>query len=182
MNFCMRGDIVEVISWSPLQMQLRRHYTVPLSSYPRTYLGALHWIGCSLKRPPVDAEPPDVLSDLSVDGRDDGGRQKKGQGRRHYDVNDGGSAGAVVPSGREPFAAAAVVSDARTVEVERKCSEDDRRRPDGQHETLGATAGHDEPQRVDDRVEPVDADGDKDERRGRRNHLLTEPDELARRR
>jgi len=90
--------------------------TVPQSIY-RAYLCSLNRVGSSLKSAAVDAEPPDVLADLGVDGRDDGGRQQKGQGRRHDDVDDGGAAGAVVRAGRERFAASAL---ARAVEVERR--------------------------------------------------------------
>ena len=44
-------------------------------------------------------------------------------------------------------------------------------------EALGSAAGHDEPERIDNGVEAVDADGDEHGRRGRRHHVLTEPDE-----
>jgi len=119
----------------------------------------LNGVGRSLKRSSVDAEPPDVLSDLGVDGGHDGSRQYEGQGRCHEDVDDSGSVRATVRGGHEGLTAAAGVAVAWTVEVEGGRGQSERGRPDAEDETLSAAAGHDEPQRVDNGVEPVHADG-----------------------
>ena len=108
-------------------------------------------VGRSLERPAVDAESPDVLADLGVDGRHHGRRQYEGQGRRHDDVDDGRAAGAR----RERFAeaaAAVVAAAARSVEVERRRREQGGRRPDAEDEALPANNRSRQP-----RMSPHDA-------------------------